>query len=75
MSKVTRESEEEIDEFLNEVDWADEDYAFIIGPEGKLKSVLLPETGSFTAPKSVQKILKIFGVRDIDDIDNDATLH
>ena len=75
MSKVTRELEEEVDEFLNEVDWADEDYAFIIGPDGKLKSVLLPETGVFVAPKNVQKILKIFGVRDIDDIDNDATLH
>lgn len=75
MSKVTRELEEEIDEFLNDVNWEDEDYAFIIGPDGKLKSVLLPEVGVFTAPKNVQKILKIFGVRDIDDIDNDATLH
>jgi hypothetical protein len=75
MSKVTREIEQEIDEFLDEVNWEDEDYAFIISPTGELKSVLLPESGSFTAPKNVQKILKIFGVRDIDDVDNDATLH
>jgi len=75
MSKVTREMEKEVDEFLEEVNWEDEDYAFIISPTGELKSVLLPESGSFTAPKNVQKILKIFGVRDIDDIDNDATLH
>jgi hypothetical protein len=75
MSKVTRELEQEIDEFLNDVNWEDEDYAFIIGPKGELKSVLLPETGVFVAPKNVQRILKIFGVRDIDDIDNDATLH
>ena len=75
MSKSTRETEQEIDEFLNDVNWEDEDYGFIIGPDGKLKSVLLPETAVFTAPKNVQKILKIFGVRDIDDIDNDATLH
>lgn len=54
---------------------SDEDYGFILGPDGKLKSVFLPENLPFKAPKNITKILKIFGINDISDIDGTETLH
>ena len=52
-----------------------EDYAIIIDSQGNLKTVFLPEddTGE-TVPVSVQKILEIFGVLDINDIFKEQTV-
>lgn len=75
MSKTSTQVDTSDLEVINELDWGDDDYAFIIGADGELKSVILPENAVFAAPKKVQKILKMFGINDIDDIDNDATLH
>jgi hypothetical protein len=75
MSKTSAQVDANDLEVINELDWGDDDYAFIIGANGELKSVILPETVAFVPPKKVQRILKMFGITDIDDIDNDATLH
>ena len=73
MSKLSQEQELSFEEY--ETDITDEDYGFIISADGKLKSVFLPETGKFRPPKEVQKVLKVFGILDIDNVDKLATLH
>lgn len=76
MSKPIVEIEQGLDEANYETDIEDEDYGFIIGPDGKLKSVFLPDHFEFDPPKEIQKILKIFGIKNIYDIDVDGhTLH
>ena len=75
MSNRTRtEVEQEIDE-MYETDISDEDYGFIVGPDGELKSLFLPDNVPFKAPKNIEKILKIFGIKDISNIDQDQTIH
>lgn len=55
-------------------DFDDSDYGFIIGPDGELKSVMFPEDLMFDPPKEIKKILKIFGIKDINDL-SVKTLH
>ena len=62
-----------------EEDFSDEefekgDYGFIIDPEGNLKSMMFPEDLMEDPPKTIKKILKIFGIIDIHSI-TDSTLH
>jgi hypothetical protein len=72
MSKLAEELA--VEDGMYENDIGDEDYAFVIGPDGKLKSVFLPDVVPFTQPKSIQKIFKMFGIRDAEQLDN-PTLH
>jgi hypothetical protein len=53
------ENDEDDDGFVNG------DYGFVIGPDGELKSVMFPEDLMEDPPKAIQKILKIFGIKDI----------
>jgi hypothetical protein len=53
----------------------DDDYGFIFGPDGELKSVFLPDNVPFKTPKNISKILKMFGITDLENIDNTQTLH
>lgn len=46
------------------------DFGFIIGEDGDLKSVMLPEKLMDDPPIEVQMILKIFGISNIDDIES-----
>jgi len=46
-------------------DFNDSDYGFIINADGTLKIMMLPEDLMKNPPKSVMKILKIFGIKDI----------
>ena len=48
---------------------------FVIGPDGKLKSVFLPLENAFVPPKNIQKILKMYGITDIDNLGGDVTIH
>ena len=43
-------------------DISNEDYGFILDSNGELKSIFLPEHVPFKAPKTVNKILRIFGI-------------
>jgi hypothetical protein len=72
MSKLSEELA--IEDGMYDSDIGDEDYGFIVGPDGKLKSVFLPDVIPFKQPKNVQKILKMFGITDADALDN-TTLH
>lgn len=58
---------------LYDTDIGEDDYGFVIGPNGELKSVFLPPDTS-KVPKKVKRLLKIFGVHDIDQL-NGYTLH
>jgi len=50
------------------------DYEFVISASGELKSILIPEELMDDPPKSVKRILKIFGISDIHLLNN-STLH
>jgi hypothetical protein len=63
----------EIEEYEEEEIDAD-DFGFIIGPDGELKSLMYPEHLMEDPPEEIKMILQIFGIDSIDDIDN-RTLH
>lgn len=63
MSKIALEEELSVDD-VYDTEITDEDYGFIIGPDGELKSVFLPENMPFKTPKNIAKILKMFGITD-----------
>lgn len=67
---------QEIEEFddENEEDYDPEDFGFIISADGSLKSVMLPETYMGDPPIEVKRILKIFGIKNIDNL-IDKTIH
>jgi hypothetical protein len=73
MSKLSEELAIE-DGMYNENDIGDEDYGFILGPNGELKSVFLPDVVPFKPPKNISKIFKLFGIRDPEQLAN-TTLH
>jgi len=52
----------------------DGDYEFVIRADGELKSIMIPDDLMDDPPKSVKKILKIFGIVDIHLLSNN-TLH
>ena len=58
--------DEEMDEYDDE--FGPEDYGFIIGPDGELKSMSIPEDLMEDPPKTVRKIMKIFGIKDLHEI-------
>jgi hypothetical protein len=55
-------------------DISNEDYGFILDSNGELKSIFLPENVPFRAPKNVNKILKMFGIPDVDNVDIDQPI-
>jgi hypothetical protein len=59
---------------LDDYEFDDGDYGFIIGPDGELKSMMIPEDLMDDPPKVIKKILKLLKVKDIHQIE-DRTLH
>ena len=57
MSKTTVEINEVTVDDMYETEIGEEDYGFILGPNGELKSVFMPEVVPFKQPKNIQKIL------------------
>lgn len=56
-------------------DIGDEDYGFIFDSEGNLKYAFIPEIVPDKPPKSIAKIMKILGVIDLSQFDDDITIH
>lgn len=75
MSKATDRIVEEIETDVYDTEISDDDYGFIVGPDGELKSLFLPDHVPFKPPKNIAKMLKIFGIQDISDIDGVETIH
>lgn len=73
MSKIALEEELSIND-VYDTEITDEDYGFIIGPDGELKSIFLPENLPFKTPKNIAKILKMFGITDPAQLE-EITLH
>lgn len=71
---MTKLAQEEYIDDVYATEISDDDYGFIFGPDGELKSVFLPETLPFKTPKNIAKILKIFGITDPEQL-NGTTLH
>lgn len=74
MSKDTHEHND-IDDDIYDNEISDDDYGFIIGPNGELKSVFLPDRLPEDLPDSVLDILDLFGIDDIDSLGKDVTIH
>ena len=55
MNNIEADQEDDED---NELE--DGDYGFIIGPDGELKTLMIPEDLMGDPPNSVKRILKIF---------------
>lgn len=59
-----------VEDGLYDTEIEDEDYGFIFGPDGELKSVFLPEHLPFNTPANIAKIFEIFGITDPQQLDN-----
>lgn len=69
---TTNASIEEFDD--SEDDFSADDFGFIIGPDGELKSIMYPEHLMEDPPEEIKLILQIFGIEDIETLEN-RTLH
>ena len=75
MSKTTAADQDLSIDDIYDTEIGDDDYGFIVGPDGELKSVFLPDHVPFKPPKNIAKILKMFGINDIGDIDGIEPVH
>jgi hypothetical protein len=71
MSKLSEELAIEDGLYDTEID--DEDYGIILGPDGELKSMFLPENMPFEVPEKLARIFEILGYTDPDKLTQ--TLH
>ena len=55
------EVESSLDLYDDEI--TDEDYGFILGPDGELKSVFMP-LDYFEIPEKVREVFRLFGIDD-----------
>jgi len=63
----------EIEEYQEE-DYSQDDFGFIIGPDGSLKSIMYPEHLMEDPPQEIQAILSVFGINSFEELGN-KTLH
>lgn len=77
MTKQIQEHELDQDDLEALEEIGDEDYGFIIGPDGELKHLFTPNEFELDPPPVVKKILKLLGINDINSVgfDGDDTLH
>jgi hypothetical protein len=77
MSKLTKQQEEQLEEIADMLDdtLADDDYCIIVGPDGELKSIMVPDNVPFELPENVSKLFAVFGITDADNIAGNATIH
>jgi len=73
MAKLTKAEVQEMaaDVEDGEIDIDDEDYGFLIDRDGNLKTMFLPHdiASDTEIPATVRKIMKIFKIQDIEQID------
>jgi hypothetical protein len=50
--------------------YAKDDFGFIIGADGDLKSIMYPEHLMGEPPEEIKMILEIFGIDDLDQVEN-----
>jgi len=64
----------EIEEIEEQDDMDADDYGFIIGPDGELKSIMFPEHLMEDPPEEIKIILQLFGIENLEEIES-RTLH
>ena len=72
MSKNNKQKVEETSDDIDQFD--DTDYGFIIKSNGSLKIMMLPEELMEDPPSEIKKILRIFGIKNIHQLES-RTLH
>lgn len=70
MSNNALENIVEIEEYEEDNELDRDDFSFIIGPDGNLKSMLIPEHLMKDPPEEVRMILEMFGIDDLHQIGN-----
>lgn len=60
----------EVLEDEDEDEFSSDDFGFIIGPDGELKSLMVPEHLMDDPPEKVQMILSLFGIDSIHELGN-----
>jgi hypothetical protein len=63
-----------IEEYQENDEYGPDDFGFIIGPDGELKSFMIPEHLMKDPPEEITMILSLFGIEDIYELEN-KTLH
>jgi len=63
-----------VDEVEIEDEYSADDFGFVIGPDGELKSMMIPQHLMDDPPDEVMLILKLFGIDDINEV-GERTLH
>lgn len=76
MTKRIEVNEVEYEEaLLNDQDIGEDDYGFVFDAEGNVKFVFVPDNLPFKPPKNILKILKILGITDLSQFDEDINIH
>ena len=74
MSKrLELEVEDPVLDYTDEV--GDEDYGFVFDADGNLKFAFIPEFPPDKPPKNIKKIMKVLGVIDLAQFNEDLTIH
>jgi hypothetical protein len=75
MSDINDEDNNDDEVEFIDANIADEDYVFIIGPDGELKQILLPDDLPFELPEKVNQVLAIYNVTDVENLVISPTIH
>ncbi len=63
-----------VEDFEETDDMGADDFAFVIGPNGELKSFMMPEHLMDDPPEEVQMISELFGIDNVHELGN-RTVH
>ena len=75
---MERSTKQELGLEFDEVDVIDEeDFAIVVSPEGELKSVFFPTAydDDQVIPDAILQIMEVFGIKDINDLSQNRTIH
>lgn len=73
---MTKRAEIEFEEaYIEDQDIGEEDYGFIFDSEGNIKYIFVPEVLPFKPPKTIARIMKVLGVSDLSQFNDDIPLH
>lgn len=70
MPNETQVANLEIEEIEEDDDFCKDDYGFVLGPNGELKSIMFPENLMSEPPEEVTKILSLFGIDGLHELEN-----
>jgi hypothetical protein len=74
---MTKRAEIEIEELAYSIEdeIGEEDYGFVFDADGNLKFAFIPEIVPDKPPKNIAKIMKMLGVIDLAQFNQDLTIH